>query len=110
MGWDEILERARRYDATARPGEWPPPICVALVSAAFGSALRRFLPVWSMSAIWFHDGTGPDDPRKPAAIGVAGPDPDEYVVWWDEPGRGPVIQLLTTDPQEAVALAVLLNR
>lgn len=114
--WDDLLAAARLDDARSVPGTWPPPLRTALVLAARSSALGAFHPFTSMSGLWFCATPlpGAAEDILPVGIGIT-MDPDEYVVWWEhpfrlEPGHRSVIQLLTTDANEAVDLAVLLSR
>jgi hypothetical protein len=113
--WDDLLANARLDDARSVPGTWPPPLRTAVVFAARLSALGAFHPFASVSGLWFCATPlpGAAEDILPVGIGIT-VDPDEYVVWWEHPfrldGPRPVIQLLTTDANEAVNLAVLLSR
>lgn len=109
--WDRMLEEARSFDESCmdRTKSWPPPIMEDLVEAARRSALARFYPFSSHAVLRFSTAPLPDGELPPVAIGLAS-QPDEYVVWWGEGSTvtDTHVQLLTTDVEEAVALAASL--
>lgn len=112
--WDQMSERAKSFDEDCadRTKSSVSPIMADLVRAARRTELTHFYPFTSHAVLRFSTAPPPGGEEPPVAIGLC-VQPDEYAVWWGWGDafvlRGSAhIQLLTTDAEEAVALAALL--